>query len=163
MAEILHKRYGVPNAPVWRGLLSGEYLHALQQLTQAETLYAMGRSQWLNYQNSFNNAIFLALQAHLNGLALPGACTTTDRTGKLIKFGVLLDAGHPFALSHPLIAGALRAANDRRNKLPSSHPYDEKTSVRNRALGRREQDTVVGRLTLAYAEVVKLYLAHNLR
>ena len=162
MAEILHKRYGSPNDPVWRALFGGEYLHALQQLTQAEKLFAMGRSQWLNYQNSFNNALLLALQIHFNRLALPGACKTTDRTGKLIKFGVILDPRHPFAVAHPLIAGPLRAANDRRNKLPSSHPYDEKTGVRNRALGRREQDAITGRLSQCYTEVVRLCVLHKI-
>jgi hypothetical protein len=163
MAEILHKRYGLPNEPVWRGLLGGEYLHALQQLTQAEKLFNMGRSQWLNYQNSFNNAAFLALQLHLNRLAIPGASKTVDRNGKLIKFGVLLDAGHPFAVAHPLIAGGFRAANDRRNKLPSSHPYDEKTRVRNRALGRREQDSLTTHLATAYQQFVRLCLANKIK
>jgi hypothetical protein len=163
MAEILHKRYGIPNEPVWRAILGSEYLHALQQLTQAEKLFNMGRSQWLNYQNSFNNAALLALQTHLNRIAIPGASKTVDKNGKLIKFGVLLAASHPFAVAHPLIAGGFRAANDRRNKLPSSHPYDEKTRVRNRTLGRREQDSLVASLAITYGEFVNLCRAYNIK
>jgi hypothetical protein len=163
MAEIVNRRYGVPNEPVWRALLAGEYLHALQQLTQAEKRFDMGRSQWLNYQNSFNHAVFLSLQAHLNRLGLPGTCKTSNKHGELIKYGVLVGAGQPFASARPLIAGAFRSANERRNKLPSSHPYDEKTGTRNRALKRQEQGGLVVQMAAAYSEIVNLCLANGLK
>jgi hypothetical protein len=163
MAEILSRRYGIPKEPVWRALFAGEYLHALQELTQAEKLFDMGRSQWLNYQNSFNHAAFLALQEHLNRLGLPGACRTKNKIGELIKYGTMLDGSHPFGTACPTIAGAFRAANSRRNKLDSSHPYDEKTGSRNSPLKRREQGTLVGRLASAYSDVLKLCLTHGIR
>jgi hypothetical protein len=163
MAEILCRRYNISNEPVWRALVGGEYLHALQQLTQAEKLFDMGRSQWLNYQNSFNHAVFLALQGHLNRLGLSGACKTINKNGELIKYGVLVGAGQPFATAHPLIAGAFRTSNERRNKLPSSHPYDEKTGTRNRTLKRQEQGGLVVHLAAAYSEIVKLCVANGVK
>jgi hypothetical protein len=163
MAELISRRYEIVNEAVWRALLGVEYLHALQQFTQAEKLFDMGRSQWLNYQNSFNHAVFLALQFHLNRLGLPGACKTKNKYGQLVKFGVLVDPGQPFAIAHPLIAGAFRAANGRRNKLPSSHPYDEKTGMRNRVLSRQEQGSLAIRLAGAYLEIVKLCLANGIK
>jgi len=80
----------------------------------------------VNYQNSFNHTAFLALQEHLNRLRLPGASRTKNKHGELIKYGTMLSGKHPFAIHRPVIAKAFDAANRRRNKLDSSHPYDEK-------------------------------------
>jgi len=163
MAELLHARYRIPKTPVWRAFFGGEYLHALQQLRQAGKLFNMGRSQWLNYQNSFNHAAFLALQGHLNRLGLPGACKTTSKAGELINFGNMLSAPHPFPTNRPVIAGAFDNANRRRNKLDSSHPYDSKTGSRNSALTKQEQTSLVTQLKAAFAEVLSLCVAHNIR
>lgn len=162
MGEILRRRYGVPRQPVWRALLGSEYLHALQQLTQAEKLFDMGRSQWLNYQNSFNNTLFLALQFHLTRLGLPGACRTKDKNGKLIKFGNMLSAAHPLPTAYPVIAEGLKLANDRRNRLDSSHPYDEKTGMRNNPLSKREQGGLANKLATCYAEIVRLCVTNGI-
>jgi hypothetical protein len=79
--EEMAKSRGVPKTPVCRALFGGEYSHALAQLKQSEKLFDMGRSQWLNYQNSFNHAAFLALQNHLNRLGLSGASKIRDKHG----------------------------------------------------------------------------------
>ena len=163
MAEILHARYGVDKAPIWRAFLGAEYLYALRQLKQAEKLFDMGRSQWLNYQNSFNNTVFLALQGHLNRLVLPGACNTKTRHGELINFGNMLSPPHPFATHEPLIAAAFDASNRRRNKLDSSHPYDQKTGNRNSALSKLHQTMLVGQLKTAFVRILNLCASHNIR
>lgn len=163
IAELLHGRYRISNTPVWRAFFGGEYIHALRQLKQAEKLFDMGRSQWLNYQNSFNHAVFLALQKHLNRLGLPGACKTAGKTGELINFGNMLSVPHPFPTNHPKIADAFDAANRRRNKLDSSHPYDSKTGNRNTALSKREQTALVTKLKTAFAEILKICAANNIQ
>jgi reverse transcriptase-like protein len=158
MGEILYRRYNVSKQSFWRVLFANEYLHGLQQLTQAEKLFYMGRSQWLNYQNSFNNTLFLALQAHLNKLGHAGACKTRDKNGKLIKFGSMLAVPHPFPVAYPVIADGLKRTNDRRNKLDSSHPYDEKTGTRNNPLSKREQSDLVNALSRSYVAIHGLKL-----
>lgn len=163
MAELLHGRYGIVKTPVWRAFFGGEYDHALQQLMQAEKLFHMGRSQWLNYQNSFNHAGFLALQLHLNRLGLPGACKTASKAGELINFGNMLSAPHPFPTNRPVIASAFDAANRRRNKLDSSHPYDSKTGNRNSALTKQEQTKLVTQLKAAFADILAICVAHNIK
>jgi hypothetical protein len=162
MAELLHRRYEIENAPVWRAFFGVEYDHALQKLVQGEKLFHMGRSQWLAYQNSFNHAAFLALQGHLNRLAIPGACKTLGKNGQLVNYGSMLSGSHPFPRNLPVIASALDDANRRRNKLDSSHPYDEKTGRRNMALTKREQAVLVARLGSALREILMLCRANGI-
>jgi len=162
IAEQLHKRYSCGADQVWRAFFGAKYGHAVQQLKRAEALYDMGKSEWLNYQNSFNNALFLALQTHLNRLMLPGACKTVGRDGRLVKYGNLIDSAQIFSRSHPDIASAFSAANTRRNKLPSSHPYDEKTQARTRALRKGEQRKLVTKLSNAYEQVIKLCILNKI-
>ena len=162
MAELLHRRYGIANTPIWKAFFVGEYMHAHRQLMQAEKLFDMGRSQWLNYQNSFNHAAFLVLQEHLNRLKLPGACATKDRHGQLISYGSMLSGTHPFPTNYPHIAVPFDAANRRRNKLDSSHPYDSKTGSRNSALTKREQLALVAQLRRAFEELVNFCGIHGI-
>jgi hypothetical protein len=162
MAELLHGRYGLLKTPVWKAFFGGEYIHALRQMKQAEKLFDMGRSQWLNYQNSFNHAAFLALQGHLNRLRLSGASKIKNKRGELIKYGSMLSGTHPFAVNHAMIARAFDAANRRRNRLDSSHPYDEKTGTRNSALTKREQTLLVNQLKVAFADILSLCTTHNI-
>lgn len=161
MAFLLQRRYGIAKTPIWKAFFGSEYTHMLQQLAQAEKLFNMGRSQWLNYQNSFNNGAFLALQNHLNRLNLPGACRTKNRHGELITFGAMLSGTHQFPTHHPTIADAFDLANRRRNKLVSSHPYDSKTGRRNLALTKREQTVIVSELTNAFREILNFCNANG--
>lgn len=163
IAEILNRRYSCGGDRVWRAVFGQEYGHAVQQLKRAEALYDMGRSEWLNYQNSFNHALFLALQVHLNRLALPGACKTIGGNGNLVKYGSMLKPPHPFFTAEPVIAAALDACNKRRNELPSSHPYDEKTQARAKPLKRGEQSKLAGTLASGYRRIVTLCLSNNLK
>src|SRR5208282_4198234 len=116
----------------------------------------MGRSEWLNYQDSFNNALSLAIQRHLNRLALPGACKTISSSGHLVKYGSMLTSPHPFAAARSRIASAFDACHRRRNRLPSSHPYDERTQTRTKPLGKKEQTALLVKLRPAYRDVVQL-------
>lgn len=156
LSEILSRRYRIPQWDGWKNLLGREYSHALQLLAISDSAYHIARSYWLSYQNSFNQALFLALQNHLFANRLSGAAKTKGKDGKLIKFGTLVDAQQPFARSHPTIAGGFREANVRRNELPASHAYKEKGGERTRLLSKREQDGLTKKLSISYRALLEL-------
>ena len=156
IAEILNSRYGVPQGKSWHTLLAAEYIHALGLLKQAEAAFAGGRSHWLAWQNSFNQTVFLALQRRLGATGHPAACTTVNKKGQLVDFGVTLEANGPFSKNCPRIGDCFRDMNARRNHLPVSHPYEKKTAVQSRHLTAQERDRFVARMRPAYADFVTL-------
>lgn len=156
IAEILETRYGVPRGKSWYTLLTSEYVHALGLLKQAEAAFATGRSFWLSCQNSFNQTVFLALQRHFAATGHAASCTTIDKNGQLVDFGVTLDASGPFSKHCPTIGGCFRDMNTRRNHLPVSHPYQKKTAKQSRHLRVQERNQLVANLRIAYADLVSL-------
>ena len=156
IAEILNARYGVPRGKSWHTLLAAEYIHALGLLKQAEAAFAGGRSFWLACQNSFNQTVFLALQRYLADTGHPAACTTVNKKGQLINFGVTLDANQPFSKNCPTIGDCFRDMNARRNHLPVSHPYEKKTAAQSLYLKAQERNQFVAKLRTAYADFVEL-------
>jgi hypothetical protein len=154
MGDILHRRYRVPRGGRWRQLLGNEYVHALGLLKQAEAAFLSNPSWWLVCQNSFNHAVFLALQAHLRSIGDAGACTTVGKNGQLVDFGVMLDATGPFARSCPTIAGCFRDMNSRRNAIPMAHPYEKRTATQTRYLTKPERARFVARLDAAYTDLL---------
>jgi len=125
-------------------------------LKQAEAAFDGGRSFWLACQNSFNQTIFLALQRHLSASGHPASCTTVDKNGQLVDFGVTLDAYGPFSKYCPTIGDCFREMNARRNRLPVSHPYEKKTITQSRHLKTQERNQFVAQLRTAYADFVRL-------
>jgi len=156
IAELLNARYGVPRGKSWHQLLGAEYVYALGLLKQAEAAFAGGRSFWLACQNSFNQTVFLALQRHLAATGHAAACSTVDKKGQLVDFGVKLDANGPFSKNCPTIGGCFRKMNTRRNHLPVSHPYQKKTAAQSRYLKVQERNRLVAALRTAYADFVAL-------
>lgn len=156
IAEILQARYGVPMGKSWHLLLGAEYVHALGLLRQAEASFAGGRSFWLACQNSFNQIIFLALQRQLAAAGHAAACTTIDKRGQLVDFGVTLDPTGPFSTNSPTIGDCFRDMNARRNHLPVAHPYEKKTAAQSLHLKAKERQRLVVRLRVAYADFVLL-------
>ena len=156
IAEILSGRYGVARGKSWHSLLGAEYIHALGLLKQAEAAFDGGRSFWLACQNSFHQTVFLALQRHLAATGHPGACTTINKKGQLVDFGVTIDANGPFSRRCPTIGGCFREMNARRNHLPVSHPYEKKTATQSRHLTPQERNRFVARMRTAYADFVTL-------
>jgi hypothetical protein len=156
IGEILAKRYGIQEWLKWRRVLRGEYSHALQILVTAEGHYDSARSEWLSWQNSFNDALFRSLQYSMQLVGINGWVEVKDRNGILIKLGVLLNPNHPFPRAHPVIATPFRDANERRNCLPGSHPYEQKGGTKARYLARQEQQTLTMRMGAAYAGIVGL-------
>lgn len=157
IGEILHHRYGVSLFQNWGKIFYKEYGYALQILRQADATFDAGPSHWLQLQNSFNDALFRSVQEHLNTAGSPFAMKTKNIKGELINFGGLLDKSKAFSRKYPDIADPFRAANRRRNALPPSHPYDKKKGVRNRHLGRREQQKLRVKLGKAYAKIITLF------
>ena len=156
IAEILSTRYGVPRGKSWRTLLSGEYIHALGLLKQAEATFNGGRSFWLACQNSFNQTVFLALQRHLAATGHPAACTTVNKNGQLVDFGVTLEPSGRFSRNCATIGDSFREMNSRRNRLPASHPYEKKTAARSQHLKAQERNRLVLLLCKAYMDFVAL-------
>jgi hypothetical protein len=156
IGEIIEKRYAVPSKGHWRRLLKAEYVHAAGMLVQADTAFKSAPSYWLSHQNSFNQAAFLALQRHLNRKGLPGAIKIHDAKGALVDYGATLDQNAAFSKAYPKIADTFRALNQRRNKLPASHPYEKKSSAKTKYLTGQERNAFVAPLRLAYQELLTL-------
>jgi hypothetical protein len=142
VAEGLTALYGCADVHIWRELLSGEYEHASQILVEARARYPGAYSEWLALQDSFNDIAVRQFFAFLTGRGLPGHSTVTSHTGRLVKYGNLIQPGGPFDTHYTAEAGLLRRIHTRRNGLPGSHPYDERGGAKNRWLEKRERDAL---------------------
>lgn len=160
IGDVLRNRYGVQYWRYWRVLLGENYQHALELLLSADVKFLTDRSGWLSYQNSFNDAAFRAFQAFLASKSLPGAVKTVGGDGKLITFGVLLDPNAPFAKAHGMMAACFRSGNDRRNSVPSSHPFETKGGKKTKPLRVRERDVLKAKFKTAYAEIIAFVSKH---
>ncbi len=154
IGEILRTSYKLRPWRGWRALLGSNFQHALQLLLTAENKFYSDRSGWLASQNSFNDAVFGALQDVLKTEGLPGAMPRKGRNGKWIPFGVMLEAAAPFAQHFPSMATALRSTNERRNSIPDSHPFEFKTGQKTTYLKVRERDSIKLQLTGVYREIM---------
>jgi len=156
IGEIMRKRYEIAYTDVWRNLFSADYTHVAGLLAQADAAFFVGPSQWLSLQNSFNHALFIALQIHFKTNHIPGTVRTINRNEQLISFGVTLDSQNPFSRQYPDIADAFRHVNDRRNILPASHPFETKSLNRTVHLRTQERNRLVAKLKVAYTQIVNL-------
>ena len=84
------------------------------------------------------------------------ACTTVNKRGHLIDFGVTLDPNGAFSKNCPNIGDCFREMNKRRHHLPVSHPYEKKTVVQSRHLKVQERNRFVAKLRIAYADLISL-------
>ena len=150
IAEILRSRYSTPSTRSWKVLLGPEYKHALGLLKQAEASFHSGPSHWLALQNSFNHAIFIALQNHLASICHPGRCTVRDQNGHLVKFGITLNPQGSFSRNCSAVADGFRHINTRRNHLPASHPYEQRTGDQTQLLKSSERNGLMARLQDSY-------------
>ncbi|GMQ83568.1 MAG: hypothetical protein BMS9Abin06_0303 [Gammaproteobacteria bacterium] len=158
IAEFLAELYGCDNKKIWRELLGTEYEHAMQLLIEAKARFAGARSDWLGLQDSFGNIVTRQFFDFLKRKGLVGYSKTVSRDGKLVDYGVLLEARAPFGTAYPVAATALRAIHDRRNRVPGSHPYDKKGGTKNEWLTKRERDSLVPKARIAmdaFASVVE--------
>jgi hypothetical protein len=156
VADLLERSLGVAQWRGWRGLLAGEYGHACRLLAQAVPVFESGRSVWLIHQNSFDHAVFLALQEWLRMSGLPGTVTLRASNGDLLSLGVLLDRQNGFSRTRAAIADVFRDVNGRRNTVPQAHPYATKGGRRTVPLRAAEQRAFVPRLRAAFQEIARL-------
>jgi len=161
VGDVLRNRYDVGYWRLWKSLLADDYQHALELLLSADVKFSSDRSGWLSYQNSFNDAVFRAFQAYLASKRLPGAVPTAGANGKLLTFGQLIGSTGPFAKAHATLAACLQSGNDRRNSIPSSHPFEAKGGKKTKPLRVRERDSLKGKFKTAYAEIIELVNKHG--
>jgi hypothetical protein len=140
----------------WRVLLGDRYVQAQALLRYSEAAFESGRSSWLQNLNSFNHLVFVALQAHLHAIQHPAACTTIGSDGSPVSYGSMLHPLGPFSRTAPRLGRWLREINQRRNRLPASHPFDLRTGAPSQPLALREQRNLVAQLQYAYADLVLL-------
>jgi retron-type reverse transcriptase len=153
IAEVLAKRYGLQSNKSWHRLLEPEYDYAAGLLRQAEVAFNTAPAHWLQYQNSFNHCMFMALQRHLASINHPAACTTIGRDGRLVDYGVMLEASGVFSQQFATLGQNLRAVNARRNSLPASHPYDKRTALRSPPFKRTERNRLAAVLRDSYRDL----------
>lgn len=161
IAERLQQRHGGNLTPVWRSLLGAEYEHALQILIEADVVFDVDRSRWLQLQDSFNDAVVRQFITYLQQRSLPGGTQPTiGRDGRLVKYGTLLQPSGPFAMEFPSMSACLRKIHERRNRVPGSHPYESKGGTQNRWLRSRERDTMFNHVKTALCDIAT-YVSNN--
>ena len=154
--EKLAKNYNCLHSSIWRELLGTEYEHALQILTEAEAQFPGNRSGWLGAQDSFNDIVLRRFLVFLKSKNLNGHSNVVGKNGQMIVYGSLIRKGTPFDNAYPSEAKAFRALHERRNKLPGSHPYDQKGGGKNKWLSKNERDSLIPKLKIALDGVAKV-------
>ena len=151
IGDVIRTRFGLRYWRGWKPLLDANFQHALNLLLNADSKFYSDKSGWLASQNSFNDAVFRAFQKYLADNNLAGAMPLVDGSGQRLRtLGQLLDANAAFAREFTAIATALRAANDRRNRIPDSHPFETKGGKQTKHLQSRERDALKAQLATAY-------------
>ena len=86
----------------------------------------------------------------------PGVVTRVNKYGvPIIKFGSLINDAN-FKTAYPSLQDDFSKIHKRRNHLPSSHAYDEKTGDKARPLKKNERDALKKYLDDAYNEIIKI-------
>lgn len=153
IGRILSQRYKIPYWPSWRLLFGTEFQYAHSILSIAEPQYHF-KSPWLDSQDSFNDALFRALNRLLVSKNAPGSIFTNPKSG-IEDYGNLLYNGN-FVKIYPQLAAQLQVVHARRCTLPSTHPYDKKTGKKNTPLNTYEQRQMVAHLRVAYNEIIQI-------
>ena len=156
IAETLTSLYGCNSVSTWHELLGSEYEHAMQFLIEAKARFPGAYSEWLGLQDSFNDIVIRQLFRFLQQKVLAGHSKTQDKNGKLAKYGSLIAKNTPFDTAYPVVASDLRDVHQRRNKLPGSHPYDEKGGAKNKWLTKRERESLVPKIKNAFDAVAMI-------
>ncbi len=65
VGNILSTRFAIDYWSKWRHVFGTEFAHALSVLLSGEAKYESAPSEWLSWQDSFNDALFRATQRHL--------------------------------------------------------------------------------------------------
>lgn len=160
IGDILRNRFGIEYWRKWRKVFGREYAHALSLVHSADAKFTSDPSEWLSWQDSFNDALFKAIQIHLTRLGLAGTCPLKNKYGELIDYGALLNPAGAFAVAYPGIAIPFRSTHVRRNALPTSHPYEKKSAKQTKYLRPKERNDLAKGLEAAYREVTAVLDIH---
>jgi hypothetical protein len=155
IGNLISKRYLVKKWDKWEELFQNEYQHAHMILKLADSYFETHFTSWLGYQDSFNEILFRVFQEFLSKRNAPGMISLT-KNGERIKFGVLLNNFPDFKNTYPNLQDDLLKVHRRRNRLPSSHAYDEKTGDKAQPLKKKDQDALKKYLDDAYNEIIKI-------
>lgn len=158
--DILVERYGCQHSSIWHKLLGEEYEHALQILIEAKAHFESARSEWLMSQDSFNNLVVCQFFDFLKQKGLNGHSKTEDRRGNRVNYGSLIAVRTPFDITYPSEAEVFRILHERRNTLPSSHPYDHKGGEKNKWLNKKERDKLVPKLKNALDGIANIFASN---
>lgn len=156
VGEILTSLYGCKRASIWRDLLGTEYEHAMQFMVEAKARFPGAYSDWLGLQDSFSDITIRQVFGFLQQKGLAGHSKTQDKKGNLVKYGQLISINGPFDKAYPDIAQNLRDVHKRRNRLPGSHPYDEKGGAKNKWLTKRERGWLVPKIKDAIDAIAEM-------
>ena len=152
---LISKRYLVSKWNKWATLFKSEYQHGHMLLKIADLHFGTHFTSWLSHQDTFNEVLFKSLQEFLASKNAPGAISLVGKNGKLIKFGVLIN-DPSFKTAYPDLQDDFLKIHRRRNLLPSSHAYDEKTGDKAKPLKKDERDDLKRHLDHAYNEIIKI-------
>jgi len=154
IGNLLAKRYSVGKWSKWANLFRSEYRHGHMLLKIADSYFETHFTSWLSHQDTFNEVLFKVLQEFLASKNAPGVISLVDKNGKPINYGVLI-INPVFKKAYPDLQDSLSKTHKRRNHLPSSHAYDEKTGDKARPLKKDERDDLKKYLNQAYNEIIK--------
>jgi hypothetical protein len=157
MGELLSRRYKIQKYDGWKVILKKEYMYALQILNQADAIYNLNRSKWLQDQNAFNHSLFAELyiiNVKKKIIKIDNAIKKPEDAKTVKAYGILLGVNKNFSQKYPIIGKAFRECNLRRNSLPGSHPYNN-SGQQNKWLMLKEQKDLTDQLKEAYREIIK--------
>lgn len=149
IGETLCSFYKCKKNVIWRELLGPEYEHACQILMEAKDRFNGPYSDWLSLQDSFNDIVIRKYFDFCNIRGIGGYSKTEGKDKKLVRYGILIAEGNRFNVTHQSEAEALRIIHNRRNRLPGSHPYDEKGGSQNKWLTKGERNSLVRHVRIA--------------
>ncbi len=156
IGNLLSKRYSVKKWNHWLELFSSEYSHGYMLLRLADSYFESHFTTWLGHQDTFNEVLFAGFQNFLISKNAPGVVTRVNKYGvPIIKFGSLINDAN-FKTAYPNLQDDFSKIHKRRNHLPSSHAYDEKTGDKARPLKKNERDALKKYLDDAYNEIIKI-------
>ena len=160
LRDTLASMYGCKHPSVWRELLGMEYEHAMQFLIEAKARFSGAYSEWLGLQDSLSDIVIRKLLEFIKIKRLQGYIKTIDRNDKLVKYGQLISTNTPFDKAFPSVAKDLRDIHNLINKLPGSHPYDEKGGIKNKWLTKKERDALIPKVKSSFDMIAKFVDQH---
>lgn len=133
IGRFVKKHFNLNTWSDWDHLLLDRHHQALVLLVRSMAEFNSNPSNFLSLIDSFNNIVFDSFQAVLHNRSLPGAAKLTNKNGQTKSYGGQL-WDKSFKTTYPNFSKSLGIIHERRNKLPESHPYDQRTGKKTKPL-----------------------------